>query len=211
MGLVQEILLRNQQRRSRLRGQLKLHAERPWLETLEARCLLSGQALAPAAAADIGKISTVYAQLPLSFVPNSGQFAPPALLRRRFAVVRASGNARPAGVAESTGPSPLVAPRRRSGIADRMFALGSLRPRARGDGAADLGRRPDRGRDARCDHLHRPAHRADLRLAAARRLQRHVLHGQRGQDLERAASPLQWSRCHRRRMQRSCAYSIRGG
>ena len=49
----------------------------PRLEALEDRCLLSGQALSAALAVDVAKIAAQYTQLPLSFVPNVGQFASP--------------------------------------------------------------------------------------------------------------------------------------
>src|SRR3954470_360442 len=77
MGLFGKLRLRNKNRPSPLCAQSKRRSERPSLEHLETRCLLSGQALAQPSAVDLAKAGAAYAQLPLSFVPNSGQFAAP--------------------------------------------------------------------------------------------------------------------------------------
>ena len=76
MGLFGKVLSRSKKRPSRFHSPIAQRAGRPWLEHLETRCLLSGQAIAPTAV-DMAKVGASFAQLPLSFVPNSGQFASP--------------------------------------------------------------------------------------------------------------------------------------
>lgn len=77
MGLVGKLFSRNQKRTTRPSLRSKKRPDKLWLEHLETRCLLSGQSLTPPLAADLAKVSAAYAQLPLSFVPNTGQFAAP--------------------------------------------------------------------------------------------------------------------------------------
>ncbi len=77
MKQVRRLFSRSLNKSERRRHRILGRSERPSLELLEVRCLLSGQPLATPPASALASYAAQYEQLPLSFVPNAGQLAAP--------------------------------------------------------------------------------------------------------------------------------------